>query len=479
MEIPISLTFDDVLLVPQYSDITSRQNVNIQSRISKNVPLNIPFVSSNMDTVTEDNMAIEMARLGGIGIIHRYCSIEQQVDMVKKVKRAESYIIYNPYIAFENETISDIKQQINKHNVRSYLIVDLENDTRLKGILTTRDIKFTNDTDLVKDCMTPVEYMVVCKKDHKITMDVAKKIMCENKIQKLPIVDENNKLIGLICLKDIERIQHRPMANLDSNGKLRCGAAIGVKEDALDRALKLVDAGVDVLVIDIAHGHSKMCIDTLKKIKAALPNIDVIAGNIATTEGALDLIKAGADGIKCGIGSGSICTTRLTAGAGVPQLSALLEASKVCKKYNIPLISDGGNRHYGNMAKALGAGADCIMLGRMIAGSEESPGKVLIKDGKRVKIIRGMASIGANISNAQRQEMKEPDLLNFTPEGVEGYVSYSGPVQDSIKQMCDAIRSGMSYSGSHNIEEMHEKAKFTRLTQNGVSESGVHDITQL
>ncbi|QKF93918.1 inosine-5'-monophosphate dehydrogenase [Fadolivirus algeromassiliense] len=477
MEIPLSLTFDDVLLIPQYSDIRSRQDICIKSKISKNVPLNIPFVSSNMDTVTEDMMAIAMARLGGIGIIHRYCSIEEQIEMVKRVKRAESYMIYNPYTAFEDETILDIKNKINKYNVRSYLIVD--NDNVLKGILTSRDIKFTNDTDLIRNCMTPLDKMVVCKTQDNITIDTAKRIMCDNKIQKLPIIDENNRLISLICLKDIERIQHRPMANLDSHGRLRVGAAVGVKEDALERAIRLVDAGADVLVIDIAHGHSKMCIDTLKSIKKALPNIDVIAGNVATAEGAEALIQAGADGIKCGIGNGSICTTRLTAGAGVPQLTALMEASKVCRKYNIPLISDGGNRHYGNMAKALGARADCIMLGRMIAGSEESPGKVLMKDGKRVKIIRGMAGVGANVSNAQRQGIKEPDLLNFTPEGVEGYVPYSGPVQDSIRQMCDAIRSGMSYSGAHNIEEMHNKARFTRVTQNGISESGVHDISQL
>jgi IMP dehydrogenase len=474
--IPLALTFDDVLLVPQYTEILSRQNVNLKTKISKNVSLNIPFVSSNMDTVTEDKMAIAIAREGGIGIIHRYCSINDEVEMVKKVKRAESYIIDAPYTAFENDTINDIKHKITSFGVNSYLIIDKNN--YLKGILTSRDIKFTNNNQLVKNCMTPINKMIYCTNEN-INMENAKQIMCKNKIQKLPIIDNEGKLKSLICLKDIERIEHRPNANLDSYGRLKVGAAIGVKEDALERATKLVEVGVDVLVIDIAHGNSKLCIDTIINIKKKLPNIDIIAGNIATADGALNLIKAGADGLKVGIGSGSICTTRLTAGAGVPQLTALLDVYSIAKNYNIPIISDGGNRHYGNLSKALGAGADCIMLGRMIAGSEESPGKVLIKDGKRVKIIRGMAGIGANISNAQRQGLKEPDLLDFTPEGVEGYVPYTGPLKDSLKQMCDAIRSGMSYTGVCDISEIHIKAKFIRQTQNGKSESGIHDIVNI
>lgn len=472
--IPLALTFDDVLLIPQYSDVKSRSQIDLKTRFSRNIPLNIPLVSSNMDTVTEHKMAIAMARLGGLGIIHRYCSIEEQVQMVKKVKRAECYTIANPYTAGLNDLISDIKHKVNLYGVSSYPIID--DNGILQGILTTRDIKGSQLSDKVSSRMTPLQNLIVSSEQDNITIGDAKDLMIKHKIQKLPIVNSVGKLTGLICLKDIERIQQRPLANLDAKGRLRCGAAIGVKEDALERARQLVMAGVDVLVIDIAHGHSEACINTLRQIKRELPGIDVVAGNIATAEGATDLIKAGADGIKCGIGSGSICTTRLMAGAGIPQLSALLEAYKVCDEYGIPLISDGGNRHYGNIAKALGAGASCIMLGRMIAGAEESPGPVLIRDGRRVKMIRGMAGVSANLSNTARQNLQEPDLLSFTPEGVEGYVAYSGPVQDTIKQICDAVRSGMSYTGAHNLSEFKQKARFVRITHHGVTESGVHDI---
>jgi len=475
MKIRLGLSFDDVLLIPQYSEIESRQNVNLQTKVSRNVPLNIPIVSSNMDTVTEDKMAIEMARNGGIGFIHRYCSIDDEVKMIEKVKRAESYIITDPYTSSKYDTISNIKNNIQETGVHSYLIVD--DNYKLEGILTKRDIIFRNDTELVKNCMTPINKLIVGNKN--ITMDKAKAIMYYNKIQKLPIVNDQNTLEGLICLKDIERIQQRPLANLDDKGKLRCGGSIGVKEHAIERAKKLIDAGVDVIVIDIAHGDSKMCIDTLKKCKEQFPNTDIIAGNVATGEGALRLIKAGADGIKVNIGAGSICTTRLVSGSGVPQFTALMDTSPICKEYNIPLISDGGNRNSGNICKALAVGASCVMLGRMLAGTDESPGKILIKNGKRFKIVRGMAGIGANISNALRQGFQEIDLLSFTPEGVDGYIPYSGPVRDTLSQICNGIRSGASYCGAMNIPELQQKAKFIRLTQNAIVESGVHDIIPL
>lgn len=476
MSFPEGLTFDDVLLVPQYSDIMSRQDVSLKTRVSRNVPLNMPLVSSNMDTVTEDKMAIAMAQNGGIGILHRYCTVDEEVNMLRKVKRAESHIIYDPYTLSEDNVIRNAKDKMSETSVGTFLIVDHEN--HLKGILTRRDIKYCDDNDDVKKRMTTVKNMIFSYESENITMEQAKLKMIDNKIQKLPIVDQDYKLKSLICLKDIDRIEQRPLANLDKDGRLRCGAAIGVKDEGFDRAKRLIDAGADVLVIDIAHGHSKMCIDTVKKMKEQFEDIDIVAGNIATYDGALALIKAGADGIKCGIGLGSICTTRLMAGSGVPQLTAILDAAPICHEFGVPLISDGGNRNYGNISKALAAGADCVMLGRMLAGSDESPGKVFIKDGKRVKIIRGMASYGANVANSQRQGTKEPDSITSFVEGVEGYVPYSGPVEDTLRQICNGVRSGLTYTGAYNIKELQEKKKFIRMTKNGVSESGVHDISQ-
>lgn len=473
MEIKLGITFDDVLLVPQYSTVTSRQNVNLSTKVSKNVSLNIPIVSSNMDTVTEDKMAIAMAREGGIGIIHRYCSISDQVEMVKRVKRAESYIITDPYTVNINDTISDIRNKIKRYRVSTYFVIDVEDN--MKGIITRRDIKGRGDYESVGNCMTKIEKII--SGDENTTIDEAKKIMIINKIQKLPLL-RGNLIKGLICLKDIERVQNHPLANLDSCGRLRCGAAIGVKEDDIGRAQELIEAGVDVLVIDVAHGDSELCINTLRKCKEKFPKMDVIAGNVATGEGAKRLILAGADGIKVNIGAGSICTTRIVSGCGVPQFTALMDVAPICKEYNVPCISDGGNRNSGNMCKALAVGASCIMLGRMIAGTDESPGKILIKDNKRVKMIRGMAGLMANISNSIRQGIPEPNTLSFTPEGVEGYVPYTGPLHDTLNQICNGIKSGVSYCGSHNISEMQLKAQFIRITPSGISESHVHDISQ-
>lgn len=477
MDIRLGLTFDDVLLVPQYSDILSRRNVDLKTRVSKNINLNIPIISSNMDTVTEERMAIKMARNGGLGFIHRYCSVEEEVNMVKQVKRAETYIIYDPYTVTANQTIGELKERIYVDKVNSYLVVNDCEKNKLEGIITNRDIKFRQDYEKIENCMIPIDKMILCNEG--TSMEKAQEIMYTNRVQKLPIITNNNEIVGLICLKDIERIKSRPFANLDNNGQLRCGASIGVKEDSIERAKKLIDAGVDVIVIDIAHGDSAYCINTTEKFKEQFPNIDVVSGNVATADGAERLIKAGADGVKVSIGSGSICTTRIVSGSGVPQFTALMDCAPVCKKYNVPLISDGGNRNSGNMCKALAIGADCVMLGRMIAGTDESPGRILVRDGKRVKIIRGMAGYGANMSNSQRQGINEPDSLSFTPEGVEGYVPYAGPVDDVLKQLCDGIRSGISYSGANNIPELQSKAKFIRMTNNGVRESGVHDIIQI
>lgn len=470
MDFQLGLTFDDVLFKP-LKGLNSRSDANLHSRISKNVKLNIPLVSSNMDTVTEDKMAIEMAREGGIGILHRFCSIQDQVNMVLKVKRAESLMIYDPYTVSLDTTIGEVRQLSKIKGVNSFLVVDGD---KLLGILSKRDWYYIEDTELVSNHMTK-DYIFGNK---NMSMYVAKNIMIKYKIKRLPIL-YYDKLIGLICLKDLLRHETKPNANYDKFGRLVVGAAIGVKDDAIERATALINAGVDVLVIDVAHGHSDPCINTLKKVKELYPNVDVVAGNVATAEGALELIENGADGIKCGIGNGSICITRIVAGAGVPQLTALLDVYTVCKKYDIPIISDGGNRTYGNICKALAAGASCVMLGRMIAGTDESPTPVLVKDNKRVKMIRGMASLQANISNAIKNGFEKPNTLTFSSEGVEGYVPYIGPVKDILKQMCDGIRSGMSYNSARTIDELQKNRVFIRVTHNGNRESGVHDITQI
>lgn len=495
INIQLGLTFDDVLLVPQYSDIKSRQDVNIQTSLTKNIKLNMPLISSNMDTVTEDKMAIQMARLGGIGIIHRYCSIDEQVSMVQNVKRAESYTIFNPYTCHKDQKISEVKQTMKTLNVNSFLVVDPKTRV-LEGIITKRDIHACeNDNYFVENYMS----RNIITGNIYMTEDQAKLMMLKNRIQKLPLVYTDGQVYGLICLKDIERRQTFPNAALDKYGRLLCGAAVGINKinkialydenmcENMKRIKALVEAKVDVIVIDIAHGHSLHCIETLRYIKKKYPDIDVIAGNIASSDGARDLIAAGADAIKCSIGAGSICTTRIVSGHGVPQLSALLDVAPVCKQFSIPLISDGGNRNNGNIVKALAAGANTVMLGRMLAGSEESPGNVIIKNNRRVKMIRGMASFEANQSKLRREKTdiskiviteKELEPIKFHAEGVEGYVPYSGPVADTINQLIGGIRSGLSYTGAHNIQELQQKAKFIRITHNGSSESGVHDITQ-
>jgi IMP dehydrogenase len=485
--IPLGLTFDDVLLVPQYSEINSRNDITLASRFSRNIHVNCPLVSSPMDTVTEEDMAIEMARYGGLGIVHRYNSIEDQAEMVIKVKRAESYTIKHPYTIHEKLPVGKLKDLSDKYGVNTFLVTEHFDDflladhtykLKLVGIITERDIRRAESgNQIVKELMTPLTKLVLTK-DSCISTDEAKKTMVSHKIEKLPVIDESGNIAGLITLKDIVDRQARPRANLDNTGRLIVGAAIGAKDDYLERAKKLIDAGVDVLVVDVANGHSKVCIDAVQMLKEQF-SVDIVAGSVASGEGAEALIKAGADGIRCGIGSGSICTTRLVAGAGVPQLSAVFDCAPICKQYQIPLISDGGNRNSGNMCKALAAGADCIMLGRLVAGCDESPGKLLLKDGKRVKIYRGMAGYGANLAKAQRMSSNEPNSMKFLPEGVEGYIPYVGPLKEVLNQFTGGIRSGMSYCGAFNIPEVQEKAKFIRLTQSAIHESGVHDITKL
>ena len=484
-KIPIGLTFNDVLLMPQYSTISSRSQINLTTRFSRNVPLNLPIVSSPMDTVTENEMAIEMARYGGLGIIHRYNTIEDQTHMISKVKRAESFVISKPYTINLNTTVKAAKQISRNFNVKTFLVtdetykanefVDSSLKYKLLGILTGRDLKASaNEDQKIKEIMTPREKLIVTT-EPEISLLEAKQLMITERVEKLPIVSEKNEIVGLITLRDILAREDRPLANLDKFGRLRVGAAIGAKDDYLERAKKLIDVGCDVLVVDIANGHAQICIDAVERLKEQF-TIDVVAGSVATRQGAENLIKAGADGIRCGIGSGAICTTRLVAGSGVPQLSAVFDTAPICNEYRIPLISDGGNGNSGNMCKALGAGADCVMVGRLIAGCDEGPGQVLLKDGKRVKIYRGMAGYGANLAKAQKLNASEPHSLQFTPEGVEGYIPYLGPLKDVLNQFGQGIKSGMSYSGASNIEELKKNAKFIRLSQSSIIESGVHDI---
>ena len=414
------ITFDDVLLIPKKSSVLSRSDVNIESKLTKKITLNVPIVSSNMDTVTESDMAISMARAGGVGIIHRFNSINDQVELVKSVKRAENKIIKEPYRVSLNTTLDEIKFIMKSKNVHSLLVTE---DNKLQGIITQRDIRFKHNGNNAMSIMTPREKLIVGNKDTDI--DSAKELLDKYRIEKLPLVDKSNNVIGLITSKDImSRTSNK--ATLDSNGHLIVGAAIGVK-DYIERADALIKAGADFLVIDIAHGHSELAINALKTIKSKF-DVEVIVGNVATADGAKELIENGADGIKIGVGPGSICITRIVTGSGVPQLTAILDCVSVAKKYGVPCIADGGIRNSGDITKALAAGASTVMLGSLLAGTDESPGEILIKDGKRVKIIRGMAGYGANMSKQEKENIRS-DIFDIVPEGVEGLVQYKGPAK--------------------------------------------------
>jgi IMP dehydrogenase len=457
-----------------------------------------------MDTVTEVQMAIEMARNGGLGIIHRFQTIKEQASMVEQVKRAEAFTINDPITIWKEATVKQLRELIKKNNINTFIVVNekplnenkldrsplrkqslIDSRETVAGIITNRDLKHaTSENQKVKEIMTKREHMTVyesSEENPKPVLADVQKLLFEKRIEKMPIVDKDNVITGLITLKDLQRgFGKESLSNQDKEGRLVVGAAIGAKDDYLERSQALIDAGCDVLVVDIANGHSQLCIDTVKILKQKFPTgVDIVAGSVATGEGARLLIEAGADGIRCGIGNGSICITRIVAGSGVPQLSALIDVAPVCKEYDIPLISDGGNKNSGNMCKALAAGASCIMLGRLVAGCEESPSKVIYRDGKLCKVYRGMAGYGANVSKAQRLGDQEPGNKTFTPEGVEGYIAYAGPLKDVVHQFVSGIKSGMSYSGAHNIDELQEKAKFIKLTSSGITESGVHGINKI
>ena len=464
------LTFDDVLLIPDRSDVTPNM-IDLKTRLAGDIYLNTPIMTSAMDTVTESQMAIAIAREGGIGIIHKNMSIEKQADEVDKVKRSENGVIVNPFSLTADKTVAEADKLMGKYRISGVPIVDEKG--KLVGILTNRDLRFLKNYDTrIADVMT---------KDNIVTapvgtdLEAAQAILMDHKIEKLPIVDEDGTLKGLITIKDIEKAVQYPNSARDKKGRLLCGAALGITADVLDRAKALLDAQVDVLVLDSAHGHSKNIFTCIDKIKSTYPDAIVIAGNVATAQATEDLIKAGVDCVKVGIGPGSICTTRIVAGIGVPQITAVYDAACVAAKYNIPIIADGGIKYSGDIVKALAAGANCVMLGSLLAGCEEALGETEIYQGRSFKVYRGMGSLGAMAKGSSDRYFQE-GAKKLVPEGVEGRVPYKGSVSDTIFQLVGGIRAGMGYCGCENIPALHERAKFVRITGAGLKESHPHDI---
>ncbi|KAG2477885.1 MAG: Inosine-5'-monophosphate dehydrogenase [Nitrosopumilales archaeon] len=475
MEYKEGLTFDDVLLVPKYSSITSRSQTDLSTKLSRNISLNIPFISANMDTVTESEMAVAMAREGGIGIIHRFLSIEDEVKEVLKVKRSGSVMIENPYTIRPDQTVSDAINYAQEQGVSGLLVTDSE--LKLVGILTDRDLIFETDlSKLVKDVMT--KDVITAKPG--ISLEEAKELLHKHRIEKLPLIDDSKRVKGLITSKDITNIENFPAASKDKKGRPLVGAAVGVKGDFMERAESLVEADVDVLVVDIAHGHSENAISTVRHIKKAFPDSELVAGNVATAKGTEDLIKAGVDAVKVGVGSGSICITRVVTGSGVPQLTAVIDCAKVGKDNDIPIISDGGTRNSGDATKALAAGASSVMIGSMLGGTDESPGSLLTKNGKRFKVYRGMASLAASLGRKSKETGNislDDDLNDYVAEGVEAMVPHKGSITDILKQLTGGVRSGLSYCGANSIPQMQENAEFIKMSHAGIAESQPHDVS--
>ncbi len=469
MNIIEGLTFDDVLLIPQKSEVIPR-DINLETHITQKIKLNIPLVSAAMDTVTEANLAIAMAREGGIGIIHKNMSIEQQKTEVDKVKRSENGVIVNPFSLSPNNTLKDADELMGKYKISG---VPITENKKLVGIITNRDLRF--ETDFSKPIYMSMTRENLITAPEGTTLEQAQEILRKYKVEKLPIVDKNMHLKGLITIKDIEKAVRYPNSARDENGRLLAGAAIGVTADVLERVEALVSANVDVVVLDSAHGHSANIIKTLKKVKEAYPHLDVIAGNIATAAAAADLIEAGADAVKVGIGPGSICTTRVVAGIGVPQVTAIMNASEIAKKKNIPLIADGGIKYSGDLTKAIAAGADVIMIGSLFAGCTESPGEFELYQGRRFKVYRGMGSIGA-MNEGSKDRYFQQDAKKLVPEGVEGRVEYKGSLSDTVFQLLGGLRSGMGYCGTKTIADLKQNGQFIKITGAGLKESHPHDI---
>jgi IMP dehydrogenase len=484
-DLRVGLTFDDVLLVPKFSDVRSRKDADTGTSFSRRIKLGIPIVSANMDTVTESAMAVAVARLGGIGVIHRFLSIEEEVDEVLKVKRSEGVVIEDPVTLGPDGTVREAWGIIRDREVGGIVVVDRER--RVLGLLTRRDITLEDDLNRrVKEVMTPRRKLITAREG--VALNEAKRILHENRIEKLPLLDGRGRLAGLITSKDILKRKQFPGATKDSKGRLRVAAAVGVKADHLIRSGKLLEAGADALVVDIAHGHSSYAVDTVRAIKRALGDVEVVAGNVATARGAADLIKAGADAVKVGVGSGSICVTRIVTGSGVPQLTAIMDSARGAEESGVPIIGDGGIRTPGDVTKALAAGASSVMIGSLFAGTEESPGPTVLRDGVRYKLTRGMASLAATVdrrvretrgAGRQEDEVIEEVIEESVPEGVEGLIPYKGRVEEVVKQLVGGLRSGMSYSGAHSISELRRKAEFMRITAAGHKESLPHDIQKV
>ncbi len=463
------ITFDDVLLVPSYSQVIPNQ-VDLTTNLTKRIRLNIPMMSAGMDTVTEYRMAIAMARQGGIGIIHKNMSIEAQADEVDKVKRSENGVITDPFSLTPEHTLADADALMAKFRISG---VPITEGRKLVGIITNRDLKFETDfKKKIKESMTS-ENLITAKAG--ITLDQAKEILAKARKEKLPIVDDDYNLVGLITIKDIEKTIKYPLSAKDSQGRLLCGAAVGITANVLDRVKELIDAKVDVVVLDSAHGHSENVLKCVRMIKEKYPDLQVIAGNVATGEGTRALIEAGADAVKVGIGPGSICTTRVVAGIGVPQITAIMSAYEVAKEYGVPIIADGGIKYSGDMTKAIAAGGDVCMMGSMLAGCEESPGTYELYQGRKYKVYRGMGSISA-MENGSKDRYFQTDAKKLVPEGVEGRVAYKGSVEDTVFQLMGGLRSGMGYCGTATIEELKQNGRFVKISAASLKESHPHDI---
>lgn len=468
------LTYDDVLLVPAYSEVLPRE-VNIQSKFTKNITINVPIVSAAMDTVTESRMAIAMAREGGIGVLHKNMTIEEQALKVRKVKRAESGMIMDPVTLPLDSTVRDAKASMKEHSIGGIPIVDAEK--KLIGIVTNRDLRFEkNDGRPISEVMTSENLVTV---GEGTSLQQAEVILQENKIEKLPVVNQKEELVGLITFRDITKLTQKPIANKDQYGRLRVAAAIGVTGDAVDRAGALVKAGVDAIIIDTAHGHTKGVVGILKEVKKSFPELDVVVGNIATAEAARYLVEAGADAVKVGIGPGSICTTRVVAGVGFPQFSAVLEVAAALKGTGIPVIADGGIRYTGDIPKAIAAGADTVMLGSLLAGTKESPGETIIYEGRKFKSYRGMGSVEAMKQGSKDRYFQdvEDDIKKLVPEGIVGRVPYKGELMESMHQFIGGLRAGMGYCGAKDIETLKEIGRFVKITSSGIHESHPHNVT--
>jgi IMP dehydrogenase len=479
---PLALTYDDVLLAPRRSSITSRRSVDTSTLLTRRIPLAIPIVGANMDTVTESAMAIALARMGGIGIVHRFLPIERQVAEVARVKRNEGWVVDHPWTVADSATVAEARDLMAQHGVGGLPVV--AEDGRLAGLVTTRDLLFAADPAAsVQARMTPLERLVTAPAG--TDLEAARAILDRHRLEKLPLVDDEGRLAGLITTRDIVASQHFPRATKDERGRLRVGAAIGVVGDYLERAAALVEAGADVLVLDIAHGHAEHALKALAAVRRRLGDVDLIAGNVATAEGARDLADAGADAVKVGVGPGSICITRIVAGVGVPQLTAVLDGARALADRDVPLIADGGIRASGDIAKALAAGAHTVMLGNLLAGTTESPGVTIRRGGRRYKVTRGMASVEAAMHRQAREDPErgwaewEDDLAEVVPEGVEAAVPYRGDAAEIVVQLVGGLRSGMSYCNARTLAALRTNARFVRITEAGRIESKPHDVESL